>query len=65
MDGNGWNDIDYHSLVGRLVGCDGAAAAGRPDQTPSARVICHNAGKIGICLLGGHGWVGTAAFSDY
>jgi N-acetyl-anhydromuramyl-L-alanine amidase AmpD len=47
----GWRDIGYHWVIDR----DGSAAPGRPETEIGAHVEGHNAGTIGICLLGGYG----------
>ena len=51
VQGNGWRDIGYHHVIGR----GGEHATGRPETAIGAHVIGHNAGTIGICLIGGHG----------
>lgn len=47
----GWRDIDYHWVIDR----DGAVSPGRAETEIGAHVEGHNAGTIGICLLGGYG----------
>ena len=47
----GWRDIGYHWVIDR----DGGVAPGRPETEIGAHVEGHNAGTIGICLLGGYG----------
>lgn len=47
----GWRDIGYHWVIDR----DGAVAPGRQETEIGAHVEGHNAGTIGICLLGGYG----------
>ena len=56
----GWNGIGYHYVIDR----DGATATGRPVEAVGAHVKGHNAGSIGICLIGGHGSAATDAFAD-
>lgn len=57
----GWSDIGYHWLIDR----DGTVIAGRAMTTIGAHVAGHNAGTIGISLLGGHGSNENDAFSDH
>ena len=57
----GWADIGYHWVIAR----DGAVTAGRPETQVGAHVEGHNAGTIGICLIGGHGSAATDRFSDH
>jgi hypothetical protein len=47
----GWRDIGYHWVIDH----DGAFAPGRAETEIGAHVEGHNAGTIGICLLGGFG----------
>lgn len=47
----GWRDIGYHWVVDR----DGTVAPGRAETEIGAHVEGHNAGTIGVCLLGGYG----------
>ena len=47
----GWKDIGYHYLIDR----DGTVADGRPLDQVGAHVQGHNAGTIGISLMGGFG----------
>lgn len=47
----GWNGIGYHWIVDR----DGKIVAGRPENVVGAHVEGHNSGKLGVCLIGGHG----------
>jgi N-acetyl-anhydromuramyl-L-alanine amidase AmpD len=47
----GWRDIGYHWVIDR----DGAISPGRVETEIGAHVEGHNAGTIGICLLGGYG----------
>ena len=61
VEGNGWRDIGYHHLIGR----GGEHATGRPETAIGAHVIGHNAGTIGICLLGGHGASAHDRFADH
>ena len=49
VQGNGWSDIGYHFVVKR----NGAVETGRPISKRGAHVKGHNAGNIGICLVGG------------
>ena len=42
-----------------------ASRGGHPVELPCARVIGHNTGIIGICLLGGQGSAKTDAFCDH
>lgn len=55
---NGWNDIGYHWIIDR----DGKVLAGRPETVIGAHAVGHNAGTIGICLIGGHGSAETDRF---
>jgi peptidoglycan hydrolase-like protein with peptidoglycan-binding domain len=59
VDGNGWNDIGYHWLIGR----DGQLMSGRSETTIGAGVAGHNAGVIHICLIGGFGSAETDPFN--
>ena len=52
----GWRGFGYHWLIDR----DGHVIAGRPESMIGAHVKGHNAGTIGICLVGG----ATSAASD-
>lgn len=56
----GWRDIGYHYLIDR----DGALISGRPVGQVGAHVKGHNAGTIGVCLLGGHGSSENDDFHD-
>lgn len=47
----GWRDIGYHWVIDR----DGAVAPERAETEIGAHVEGHNAGTIGVCLLGGYG----------
>jgi hypothetical protein len=49
MDGNGWDDIGYHYLIGP----DGLIFRGRPEEVVGAHCV-PNSGKVGICLLGNY-----------
>ena len=49
MEERGWKDIGYHWLIDR----DGSVAQGRAETVIGAHVAGHNAGTIGISLLGG------------
>ncbi|MCB5411765.1 peptidoglycan recognition protein family protein [Pseudogemmobacter faecipullorum] len=51
VEGNGWKNIGYHWLIDR----DGSVTAGRGEHEIGSHVSGHNAGTIGICLIGGHG----------
>lgn len=46
-----WSDIGYHWLIDR----DGSITPGRKENVVGAHVANHNAGSIGICLIGGFG----------
>lgn len=46
---NGWSDIGYHLVIRR----NGQWEWGRPLERQGAHVLGHNAGNIGICLVGG------------
>lgn len=46
---NGWSDIGYHWIVGRL----GDVLPGRDEAVVGAHVRGHNRDSIGICLIGG------------
>lgn len=48
---NLWSDIGYHWLIDR----DGKVIAGRKETDIGAHVGGHNTGKLGVCLIGGHG----------
>ena len=50
VEQRGWRDIGYHWVIDR----DGAVAPGRAETEIGAHVEGHNAGTIGICLLGGY-----------
>lgn len=47
--GNGWSDIGYHYVIRR----NGEIEKGRPDTRQGAHAAGHNAGSLGICLVGG------------
>lgn len=49
VNGNGWKDIGYHFVIRR----NGKTEKGRPLEQVGAHVAGHNAGSIGICLVGG------------
>jgi len=51
VEQRGWRDIGYHWVIDR----DGIVAPGRPEDQIGAHVEGHNAGTIGVCLLGGYG----------
>lgn len=53
-----WLDIGYHWLIDR----DGKVISGRAETTVGAHVEGHNEGKIGVCLIGGHGSAETDPF---
>ncbi|PTE20241.1 hypothetical protein C5F48_18565 [Cereibacter changlensis JA139] len=57
----GWRDIGYHWLIDR----DGSIAAGRAETVIGAHVIGHNAGTIGISLIGGAGSAVTDRFAEH
>lgn len=61
MRDNGWQDIGYHGVIDR----NGDYARGRNYSVIGAHVMGHNPGKIGICLLGGHGSAASDKFSDH
>jgi hypothetical protein len=61
VEGNRWRDIGYHHVIGR----GGEHAIGRPETAIGAHVIGHNAGTIGVCLLGGHGASAHDRFADH
>ena len=61
MQDRGWRDIGYHRVIGR----NGELAIGRSLYEIGAHVAGHNAGTIGICLLGGHGSSATDRFEDH
>ncbi|WP_127109953.1 N-acetylmuramoyl-L-alanine amidase [Pararhodobacter zhoushanensis] len=56
----GWRDIGYHWIIDR----DGAVMAGRSETEIGAHVAGHNAGTIGVSLIGGHGSGARDAFAD-
>lgn len=51
IEDRGWKDIGYHWLIDR----DGTIYRGRAENVIGAHVSGHNAGTIGVCLLGGFG----------
>lgn len=51
IEERGWKDIGYHWVIGRA----GAIAAGRRETMIGAHCEGHNAGTLGICLIGGKG----------
>lgn len=61
MRDRGWRDIGYHGIIDR----DGAYARGRAYSEIGAHCVGHNAGTIGICLLGGHDAAASDRFSDH
>lgn len=61
MMDKGWKDIGYHWLIDR----DGKMTPGRLETVIGAHVEGHNAGTIGICLIGGHGSAATDHIRDH
>lgn len=61
IEERGWRDIGYHWIIGR----NGIVASGRAETTIPAQVEGHNAGVIGICLIGGNGSSATDQFSRH
>ena len=61
MQDRGWRDIGYHWLIDR----DGSRIAGRAETEIGAHVEGHNAGTIGISLIGGFGSAATDKFSQH
>lgn len=51
IEERGWKDIGYHWIISR----SGSVAPGRAETVVGAHVAGHNAGTIGICLIGGKG----------
>ena len=51
VEERGWRDIGYHWVIDR----NGAVAPGRAETEIGAHVEGHNAGTVGICLVGGYG----------
>ena len=49
VKGNGWSDIGYHYVIKR----DGSLESGRNIKKNGAHTKGHNAGTIGICVVGG------------
>ncbi len=49
VKGNGWSDIGYHYVIKR----DGSLEGGRNIKKNGAHTKGHNAGTIGICVVGG------------
>ena len=49
VNGNGWDDIGYHFVIGRNGGID----KGRPVDIQGAHVFGHNTHSIGVCMIGG------------
>lgn len=47
----GFSDIGYHYVIRR----DGEIQPGRPVELAGAHTIGHNAGSIGVCMVGGKG----------
>lgn len=58
--GRGWRNIGYHWLISR----SGQILAGRKETEIGAHVEGHNAGTIGICLIGGGGSAETDRFEQ-
>lgn len=58
-EARGFATIGYHWVIDR----DGKVAAGRRETSAGAHVANHNAGSIGICLVGGHGSTENDAFA--
>ena len=58
---NGWSDIGYHGLFGRL----GDYAEGRSLERDGAHTLGHNRDTLGLCLIGGHGSSETDAPEDH
>lgn len=61
MQDRGWRDIGYHWLIDR----DGQRVAGRAETEIGAHVEGHNAGTIGISLIGGFGSAATDPFDRH
>jgi N-acetyl-anhydromuramyl-L-alanine amidase AmpD len=59
VDGNGWSDIGYHSVIRR----DGMAEPGRPLEQVGAHAKGHNKNSIGVALVGGRGKNGLPEFN--
>lgn len=57
---NFWSGIGYHDVIDR----DGTVAEGRALTKTGAHVRGHNAGTIGVSLVGGHGSSENDKFSD-
>lgn len=57
----GWRDIGYHWVIDR----DGAIAPGRAETVIGAHVQGHNAGTLGVCLIGGHGASADDLFGEH
>src|SRR5690606_16075802 len=61
VEDRGWRDIGYHWVIDR----DGTIAPGRAETEIGAHVAGHNAGTIGISLLGGPGAAAGDSFADH
>lgn len=61
MVDRGWSDIGYHWVIDR----DGTLVRGRPETVVGAHTQGHNAGAIGICLIGGAASSADDQFSDH
>lgn len=61
MDGNGWSDIGYHHVIDR----DGTVIEGRGIERIGAHAKGHNAGSVGVCLIGGKDSRADDAFADH
>jgi len=61
VEERGWRDIGYRWVIDR----DGAIAPGRAETVIGAPVQGHNAGTLGVCLLGGLGASADDHFVDH
>ena len=61
MQDRGWRDIGYHWVIDR----DGTIMQGRKMTEIGAHVAGHNAGTIGICLIGGAGSSADDEFHEH
>lgn len=61
MQDRGWSDIGYHWIIDR----DGTIQAGRAETTIGAHVQGHNAGTIGVSLIGGGGGAAEDGFEAH
>jgi N-acetyl-anhydromuramyl-L-alanine amidase AmpD len=59
--GNGWDDIGYHYVIRR----NGEVELGRPIEKQGAHAAGHNAGSIGVCLVGGEDEGGAGPEFNY